>query len=344
MRNLLLACLAAPLALGLTFVAEELAFHPTKDATSRKALTIAGEFRVSGVSFTVNGEPMPGEMLEQITSASILVDLAVDVTEVFRQTRDGRPIELLRTYDDLEASLEFGDESQSLEDAGEIEGKAIRFAWDEEEEAYTKSFHETTGEERILVDLIDDMEVRSLLPGKKVAAGDTWEVPAADLEPLFFPGGFLDLSGADQEGPEFDALAEDFARQLEQALKDFKVLCTYKGVREEGGRRVGEVAFRYDGRCELDLDELMAKVQESVGDQEGMPEMDISAGAGLTLTGEGALLWDLEAGMLHAYTMQADVELDVRVDVRGEAEGETFEVALSGELAGELSWEMTRQR
>ncbi len=340
--SFVLALLAIPLTLGLAAVADDLSFHPAKDAKSQKELRIEGEFRVKEASLTVNGEPLPGEMLDQITSQEILISLAVDATETFLATKDGAPTDLLRSYDKLESKMEVGDETKSPEKANELEGKIVRFQWDEKASEFKKSFHESKGDDALLEDLIDDMEVRALLPSKKVAEGDTWEVEADQMLALFFPGGVAANAGdSGGEGPDMGEMSEEMAKQMEEAFKAFKVTCIYKGTRDAGGTKVGEITFAYDGKASLDLDPILEKVQESFG--EGAPEMDFNATASMSLKGEGVLLWDLATGVMHSYEMKSNLGLDVNIQVHGDQEGQQFEVSLSGSVGGDVTWELTRQ-
>jgi len=337
-----LAILAIPLTLGFAAVADDLSFHPAKDAKSQKELRIEAEFRVQEASLTVNGEPLPGEMLDQIKSQEILISLAIDATETFLATKDGAPTDLLRSYDKLEATLDVGDESQSPDGANELEGKVVRFQWDEKASEFNKTFHESKGDESLLEDLIDDMEVRALLPSKKVAEGDTWDVDADRMIALFFPGGVAAAVGDDAgEGPDMGEMSAELGEQMQEAFQAFKVTCIYKGTRDAGGTRVGEITFAYDGKADLDLDPILEKVQESFGG--GAPEMDFEATASMTLKGEGVLLWDVATGVMHSYEMTAKMGLDVNIQVHGEQQGQQFEVSLSGSMGGDVTWELSRQ-
>lgn len=338
-----LAALAIPLTLGLASVADDLSFHPPKDAKSQKQLRIEAEFRVKEASFTVNGEPMPGEMVDQLTSQEMLLSIAVDATETFLATKDGAPTDLLRSYDKLEAKVEIGDEEQKPESANELEGKVVRFQWDDKASEYKKSFHESKGDDALLADLIDDMELRALLPAKKVATGDTWEVDAQHMAALFFPGGLAAGAGpSDGEGPDIDAMGDEMAKQMEAAFKEFKVACVYKGARDADGTKVGEVTFSYDGKASLDLDPILRQAQEALTG-EGAPQMDFTATATMALKGDGVLLWDLSTGTLHSYEMKSNVELDLSIQVHAEQEGQQFEVSLSGSVGGDVTWELDRQ-
>ena len=337
-----LALLSIPLVVGFAFVADELAFHPAKDAKTQKELRMEAEFKVEEASFTVNGEPMPGEVLDQVMAQEILLSLAIDATETFVATKDGKPTDLLRSYEKIKTTAEIGDETQESDTPSELEGKTVRFTWNEKTKTFDKTFHESKGDESDLESLIDDMEVRALLPAKKVAKGDTWEVAAKDMLALFFPGGPV-TGGVEkpEDGPDLDELGAEFGKQLEESFKEFKVACVYKGARDAGGKNVGEIAFTYEGKASIDLDPLLRKIQESLG--EGAPELDVEATATMNLKGEGVLLWDLATGLLHSYEMKADLGLDLEARLHGDEGGQSFEASLSGSIGGDVTWDMSAE-
>ncbi|MBL8863543.1 MAG: hypothetical protein JNK02_16255 [Planctomycetes bacterium] len=340
-RLRLLAVLAVPFTLGLALVADELAFKPAKDSKSQKELRIEAEFRVRDASLSFNGEPVPADVISQVTSQDLLLTIGVEVTETFLSTKDGAPTDLLRSYDALSTRFEVGDEVQEPESGPNLEGKTVRFRWSESDSAFKKTFHESTGDEDLLEALDDDMELRALLPTKKVASGDIWEVKGEKIAALFFPGGLPGGGGGDEGGPDLEAVGRELSEQLERSFRDFKVVCTYKGARDETGTQVGEVGFAYEGKASLDLAPVLQRVIDSLGEQ--APDFDLSATASMTLDGEGRMLWDLASGTLHSYEMKADVTFGIAVEVSGEQQGQQIEIALSGTLGGDVTWEMKRK-
>lgn len=336
-----LAVLGIPLTLGLASLADDVSFHPAKDLASQKELRIEAELAVKEASMTFNGEPVPGDSIEQLTAQQLLLNIAIDVTETFRATKDGAPVDLVRSYDKLELKVEIGDEVEEPEGDNDLEGKIVQFLWDAKESEYKKSFHESKGDEALLERLDADMEVRALLPDKKVGEGDTWDVSGDDLAALFFPGGIASGAGdASGEGPDMGAITDELTKQLETAFKEFKVTCTYKGARDAAGTKVGEIAFVYDGKASLDLDQLLQQAEELNGS--GL-DMEFSSSASMTLRGEGALLWDLATGVMHTYEMKAELGLDVSIEAHAEQEGRQFDVSMSGTIGGDVTWAMTRK-
>jgi hypothetical protein len=237
----------------------------------------------------MNGEPGPAEMLDELKSNSLIVNMLVGATDKYVDTKDGKPIELLRTFDKLKFDAEFGEESNEVDEFKEFEGKTIKFKWNEKDSAYEKSFHESEGDKDQLKGLDPDMDLRCLLPDKKVAKGDTWEIPAERLKTLIMPGGFLNMGG-DEEAEEAAKALEKIEEQFAAALKEFKVICTYKGAKEEGGVKLSEIGFTFDGKAKLDLGSIIQEIVEA-NKQDGMPDMDFKANMGLGLKGDGVLTW-----------------------------------------------------
>ncbi len=336
-----LAVLGIPFTLGLAALADDVSFHPAKDFASQKELRIDAELAVKEASISFNGEPVPADSIEQLTAQQLMLSIAIDVTETFRATKDGAPVDLLRGYDKIELKLEIGDEVQEPEGDNDLEGKSVQFLWDAKESEYKKSFHESKGDDALLESLDADMEVRALLPDKKVGEGDTWDVSGDDLAALFFPGGIAAGGGdGSGEGPDVEAITDEFAKQLETAFKEFKVTCTYTGTRDAAGTKVGEITFVYDGKASLDLDPILKQAEEMGG---GGIDMEFSSSASMTLRGEGALLWDLATGVMYTYEMKAELGLDVNIEAHAQQEGMEFDVSMSGSIGGDVTWAMTRK-
>jgi hypothetical protein len=332
-----LACTTLPLLLALSLPADQLSIHPAANSEVAKTLKIDLEINVKDASMSVDGTPQEGP-LDQITESALIVNMVVGVTEKFVETKDGKPIDLLRTFDHLKLSHEFGEESSDVEDFKDGEGKTVEFKWDEKDGEYKKSYHESEGDEASLKGLEPDMDLRALLPDKKVDKGDTWEVPAAKLKNVFLPGGLITKSDADKE-EQFAKIKEALDEQFSEALKDFKVTCTYKGTRDEDGTNVGEISIAYDGKMALDLGSLIEDaIQENA---QGVPDMDIKAKLGVGLKGDGTLLWNIAAGRMQSFAMQADATLDMDMGMHMQQGDTTHDIAMTAQAAGKITWDLS---
>ncbi|MEY2746300.1 MAG: hypothetical protein RL112_1342 [Planctomycetota bacterium] len=337
-RAALVACFAVPVALAFALPATKLAFAPKGGAESKKTLTLEADLSIVDLSGDVNGQPLPPEASEQLTSQGLLLTMATTVTDVYSATKDGRPVELLRTYDALDVDIEMGEETASNEEMKAIEGKTIKFTWDEKEGSYSKSYHESEGEAELIKELEADMDLLCLLPGKDLDEGDSWEVPAKDLGPLFLPGGMLSAGGADQaDGPDMSAMVEEMRDEFEKAAETFKVTCLFKGVSDKDGVKVGEVSFVFDGKMSMDLSDMIQSAIEAQGGEE-MPPMDISFNMGMGMKGEGVLWWNLAENRLHAYEMEASAEMDMAMEMSMDQGGQSMSINMSGKAKGDMTW------
>lgn len=333
--------LALPLALAASTPSDEVAFAPAANSTVGKELKVELELQMDDVSFSVNGEDIPPEALGPIHGQKVLAHILIGVTEKYVASKDGQPIDLLRTFDELSMKAEIGDETEDgSEEAAEFEGRTVRFVWDEDKKEYTKSWHESEGDDDKLEGLLDDMDLRVLLPSKKVAEGDTWDVPAEGLAALFMPGGLV--GGGDESADEeaFAAFEEELRGQVEEFVKEFKVHCTYGGTREDDGVRVAEIRFTFEGAPKLDLGPLV----ERIAQESGAPQADIVASLGGDLKGDGTLLWNQGASRAHAFDMSSQIGLSADLEAQAEEQGQSFRVVVSARASGKATWEMRAKK
>jgi hypothetical protein len=328
--------LLAPLCFALGVAGDDVSFHPKAGSELAKKLDVDLDLELKNLSIKVNGE---SESPEDLGSDNhLVVKMQVGVTDKYVDVKDGKPLDLLRTFDALSLDARDGEEKHEVEGFDAIQGKTVRFKWNEESKAYDKSFHETKGDDETIADLNEDMDLRVLLPEKKVSDGDTWDVSADRLASLFLPGGLVGKPKSGDEAETFKAVQEGLKEKLEPALKDFKVHCKYKGMHDDGGAKLGEIHITFDGKAKLDLSELVTKLA-TMGDNEGeKPEFQTQFDLGLK--GEGTLTWDEAAGHVHAFEMQADITASFETHVKMDVDGEHFEEAMKGDVGGQAKWSL----
>jgi len=339
-RTALAVCLALPVTLAFALPATKLAFAPKAGSEAKKTFSLEADLSITELTGDMNGQPLPPEATEQLTSQGILINMALAVTDVYAATKDGKPTELLRTYDSIEIETEMGEETTPNDDAKAMEGKTVKFTWDEKESEYSKAFHESEGDEALIKELEADMDLICLLPSKDLDDGDSWEVPAKDLSTLFFPGGLIGSAEADSEGPDMSAIVEEMQSEFEKAAEAFKVTCTYKGVAEKDGMKVGEVAFVYDGKMSMDMSDMLQQVIEEQGGDQEMPPMDLTFTLGMGMKGEGTLWWNMSENRLHGYEMTADADMELAMEMNMDANGQQIGINFSGRAKGDMTWKL----
>ena len=331
--------LLALLPLGLAFDprADALAFGPEDDSSVSREVNFDLALYLDDARVTANGQevPVPTEEL----GSGFVLDLSMVVLDRFVSSRDGRAIELVRTYEEVEGRAGPEGETEAMDDVDEIVDLPVRFRWDEEAGEYdvTWADGDRSGDDALLEDLHPDMDFTMLLPRGEVEDGETWTVSGEELGYLFFPGG---MPGSQDDADVPAELIEEVETTLAEAFKDFEVRCTYTGSREEGDARVGEIAFEFDGDVSIDVSDLLMRVlEEQLADQP--VTFDLTAVIDLEFDGNGALLWNPAAARAQAFRMLSEVVvmLDGSADVDAEGQSMTGEAFV--ELSGTGRWGMT---
>jgi hypothetical protein len=323
----------SPLLLALAPVASDVSFRPTDGSEVTRDYSIEVSFELGDLSVVVDGQDM-SEMLPADFEGS--AELMMKVTESFVRSAEGRPLELIRTYEELSGQAEAMGESQSMENVEELEGKSVRFEWNDDEGEYDVSFHESDGDSEALEGLTPDMDLRALLPGKEVDEGDVWTVDARDLASVLLFGNKME-AGDDELDEMFET---ELMPQFEAMLDDVTTTCEYQGEREIDGRRVGAISVAMSGDGLVDL---AAVILQAVGVDGGEMEIDIDvevAEMSMSVEAEGEMLWDLESGHLHAFQMSGDMEFLVEVSIAADFGGDSHYADADAELLGEATWKV----
>ncbi|NOT31124.1 MAG: hypothetical protein HOP15_11805 [Planctomycetes bacterium] len=348
----LLPALGAGLAFTLGDPADRPAFDPPAGSSLTKTFSIDGEFSLDEISVIMEGQDMGG-MLPAI-EMTMTQHSKIEVTDTYEAVAGGRPAVLLRTFDELAATVDMvispPVEVPEMASSSALEGKTVAFRWNPEKSEYELSFHEGEGEEELLEGLQEDMDLRLFLPQSEVAAGDSWTVALVELQHLLMPGGNLHMlpEGVDAEqGQEavemFEELFGDFGDEFADLLEG-ECTCTFKGAEEQDGVRLGEIAIELEVAANLDLSEFLDKVIRAAVAKEGVEgQFDFSidtADLNLDFEGNGTLLWNLSAGRMHSFQLSGDVTIDMDLAVSFEVEDASQDVEASLELSGSLSQEI----
>ncbi len=332
----------APLFLAFVPAADELRFDPKPGIEVGKKLDVNLELSVDDVSLEMNGQPLPPEAIGQLQDMTINLGVAVAVTEKLAGVKDGHATDLLRTFDTVKVKAEAGNESKD-ESIDKMEGKTVRFLWDDKKSEYTKSWHECTGEDNILEALSPDMEVSALLPEKKVSKGDKWEVAGSKVLSLILPGvqqGSIDLSKASMGGAESKAaqiMIDEIGPQLEEAIKHLKVACEYQGSHEAEGQSLADVKLHMEGEIKIDLGPMFERIAEE--ESQGM-KPDITAKVSLEIKGDGTLSWNAATRMLQTYELDADLTLKLDADAQMNQGGQDMKFHAAIGVGGKGSWKL----
>jgi len=332
-RPTLSALLAAPLLCALSPLADDVSFHPKDGSDVTRSYAIDLEFETGDLSITADGQDI-SEMVptDQMNGA---LKLAMKVTESFVHSAEGKPLELIRSFEEMSSEAGPEGNKEAIEDFDKLQGKRVRFVWNEDEKDYDVSFHESDGDQKDLASLTPDMDMRALLPGKAVSTGDSWAVDARQLTSVLLFGSKPDLG----EDDEFSTMVKtSILPQLESMLDQFKTTCEYQGERVVDGHKVGAIAVSMHGEGSLDLSQL---ILEAVQMQAGQGKVDLNvstAKLGVTFDSKGELLWDLEQGHMRAFDMTGDADLSIEISASANVQGESHSGDFNAEATLTGTW------
>lgn len=338
--RLLPALLAAPFCLALTPIEDEVSFHP-KDGTSlSKKFDIEGTLTLDDMTLEVNGQDM-SEMAMQDTD-DIEYSAFLHVTDEYVTVSGGKPLELIRTFDDVGGAVKSGEESSDFDTLADIKSRKVKFKWNEEEKDYDVSYHEGEGDEDLLDQLAEDMDLRTLLPDGAVSEGDKWTVSGKQIYQALFSGMKLDEVDTSGEDEMAQLVIDQLMPQVEKLAESFELNCTYKGTREEGAARVGVIEVKLEGKPSLDLASMFEEIFAKLGEAQQV-EIDATvekATVGCELTGAGNLLWNNADGHVHAFDLASDLKFTMEAIVSIDAQGQKVDVNMAMDMSGNVNWKV----
>lgn len=340
------ALLFAPALLAFQPRGTSLAFTVSEGTSNTKTFTNSMTMSLDDMQMLLNGNESP--MMPQI-DMTIVSDLAVTVTDEYVKMGDGRPAKLARTYDSLEQTRtmememdimgQVQNQDSSTGSESDLLGETVHFTLTDGE--YVASFPSGEGDEKLLENLAEDLDLRGLLPDGEVDEGAEWKIAPIVLKDILVPGGDLkfvpdEADSADPMG--MDSEMGDFEDWFSDDIEG-EILATFKGMKEtDEGVKVAIISITVELANAVDLTEKMqeglenADLPPEAGDME-MNSMDIE----MELEGEATLLWDVAAGRAHSFDMESDIALLVDMSMSVSAQGMDMEIDQSMEFSGTMN-------
>jgi hypothetical protein len=358
-QTLLVAGLAAALPALVAFSptdllprVEKLSFAPGEGSSLTKTFKNTMSFGLDDMSMLMNGEENP--MMPEI-EMDMEVVASTTVTDDYVTMGPGRPAVLKRTYDEIgsemnmemvvEAMGQSQEESPSGAGTSELEGETVIFTWSDEDDEFKVSFPDDEGgDDDLLENLIEDMDLRVLLPDGEVAEGDSWDIPLAGMVDVLSPGGDLKLdvdmdgAGAGLGGPPPEMMSN--MREMFGDMLEGSATATFSSTREVDGVTVAVV----DIEIEIDTARDMSEFLEGVmGDE--MPEgMDFSldrVDLEFALEAKGELLWNISAGHIYSLNLEGDAAIAMDMEMGMDFGGQSMSMEMSMEMSGTMQTSVT---
>ncbi|MBM3986746.1 MAG: hypothetical protein FJ294_02165 [Planctomycetes bacterium] len=326
-------CVLACLPLCASFpAAQTFAFRADKGASVEKRFAMDLSMDLDEFSMSVGDEELPDEHIGSL-EMSIQQESRLVFEDTYPQGAEGRPALLHRKFVALanEERQTMGglvdDESESsgetTSETSELEGRTVAFRWNAEEDKFDLSYEgESEGaDEALLEGLIEDCDLRGVLPAVEVGEGDTWDLDAQVFDLLTGPGGDVALEDPTDEDDSDDDLDEQFRENIEGDLK-----ATFAGLREVEGAKLAVIELRGSAKTHAEQD---ASEGEGHGGTRSLA-LEFSQI-------EGEVLWDLELGRAVSYSLSGNVQARIVEDSTLEFDGQSIEMSQRMTLVGKLS-------
>lgn len=318
--KLLLPPLALLLLVPSTRDEVALAYAPEEGTVLKRSFDAEASHELTEIAASFDGQDLEhqGELPEfssRFTEHIVVTDRLVGV-------ENGRPTELERTFDELaqENTDTAGEEEVRAELGSDLEGRTVRFRWDEDEENYTvKSADDGDDLDGSVARwLLEDMDLRLVLPGREVEVDEEWELDPRLYLAFMWPSGLL---GFHEEGEETDEDERELSGQTIDNLEGSGT-ARLEEIREEDGVRVAVL------HVELEIttgsEHVLPAVAPDEVEEGEFPRPEITVEVRIERKLEGTLLWDLE----HGHALSAEFECESsrlhteKWTVTGELDGE----------------------
>lgn len=318
-----LACL--PLCASFP-AAQKFAFRAEKGASVEKTFAMDLTMDLDDFAVSVGGEELPAEDIGS-PEMSMRQESRLVFLDTYPEGAAGRPALLHRKFVSLaneERQTMGGDgesESETTTEKSELEGRTVAFRWDAEKEEFTRSYEGEGADEALLEGLIEDCDLRGVLPAGDVSAGDTWDLDPEIFDHLTGPGGDVGLVDPADEDDSDDGLDEQFRDNTEGELK-----ATFVGMREVEGLQLAVIEIAGSAKTH-------AKQDSSEGEGHGgtnTMELEFAEV-------EGEVLWDLKLGRVVSYTLTGNVQARISEEATLEFEGQSIDMSQRMTLVGKLN-------
>jgi hypothetical protein len=306
--------------------APKFAFRAEKGASIEKSFAMDLSLDLDEFAISVGGEEMPTEDIGS-PEMSMQQESRLVFLDTYPEGAEGRPALLHRKFVSLaneERQTMGGDgesESETKSEKSALEGRTVAFRWNAEEGKFDLNFEGEGADEALLEGLIEDCDLRGVLPAGDVSEGDTWELDAKVFDLLTGPGGDVALEDPADEDDSDDGLDEQFRDNTEGELK-----ATFVGLREVDGAKLAVIEVKGSAKTHAEQD---ASEGEGHGGTRGM-ELEFAEI-------EGEVLWDLKLGRAVSYALSGNVEARITEDATLEFEGQSIDMSQRMTLVGKLT-------
>jgi hypothetical protein len=179
-----------------------------------------------------------------------------------------------------------------------LKEKSVVFVWVPEEKDYSRHYDQVESLEEYLMNLVEDLDLRCLLPGREVKEGESWKIELSSIVNLFTPGGNIPMQYVKGGNTGLTtAVAAGVGGSLFPVFAGtVKGNCTatWSKTQPSEGGRLAAIELALDIDTEADRTEIARRMMRQDEDDAQSPVRH--AGVRWKFTGSGTLLWNLDAG------------------------------------------------
>lgn len=326
----------------------ELHFAPEAGTSATKTFTEASSWELEDVQIRAQGQPVDQAVPEMSGSAT----RTLVVTDEYTAVADGRPTKLGRRFDtiegenELEMSVDTMAESYSVDFDSELAEQSVHFAWNEEQKRF--DCKNAAGESsRALEGLLEDLDLRGLLPGKEVEVLDSWELEPQALVDVLRMGGDTGLRHEGQPSGDFFLLTP--AQVLMTTLLSpsnartgtgGELSATWDETTKEGEHELAVITIEGELEAEGDLSDRLEFLLGEVGAEDS----DFIVNAEWALECEGQLVWNLTLGRFESFRLESETTIQILAEWEMEFNGMAIDNELEASLSGTSLFEAAAKR
>lgn len=314
-------------------------YSPEQDSSIRRTFssTLDLELSDSSTEVLVNGEEQDAQQPE--FEVSVHQESSLIVLDTFEKVTGGQILILTRAFETMIHSEEVevtvdGDEQdpQEILDESELEGRVVRFQFDEDSKEWEKSWaDDEDGDEVLLEGLLATCGYEFLLPDEdSCEVGDKWSLSGdsavAAFSALLDPLGELHMFSENEDPEEELETSRLFWENL--SVEEFE--CQLKSL--EDGQAV--IIFKVEGGTAFDQDPELPEEMQAMG-------MQVTIGFEMETVLEGELVWDMGAHHMTSFECTAELEIINSNSQTGSGGVVEFEATSSQTFEGELTYEVS---
>lgn len=300
---------------------DAIGFHPAEGSAVTKTFHTELAVVLEDVEVFIDGAETDPAAVGIPADVEFSFGYRIACLDRYEAVAGGRPVELLRTFETLEAWSVDPEGEEVRGEPEDVVDRTVRYVWDEDEEAYEASFDDGEGGDEDALELLhENLDLRGLLPGGDVAVGESWEVSGEDLLTVLLPG----FDAAGDHGWEDNDRRAVLMRGVRR-LGEGAGTCTYRGTEEDDGRTLAAIDFAFTAEDDFELDPGLADVEPG-------EVVEVLLEVSLDLEVEGRCLWDVASGRFHSFEMEGEGSIVVDAAISLESAGIEGSVELALDL------------